>query len=326
MQQQNQFDFRNQSLEVNKCPEDGEGLLELGFLDDKLTKIDGVKPPAPKTFQVPGTRGKKRKQHSNEEQPSAYSLFAKDLLKADSVLANNPQAYQIISATWAKCSPSERTVWMRQASKAKQQGTFELVQDSDNDDTESEATKKKPRKKRKKRDPDAPKNAKTAYACFQARNRASVASQESPDRKGPLKPREILKKLATMWKALPDADKQEYIEESNKDKERYKREMAVYEEKKRKEAEEAAQRAKAKAAAQRAQIPQKVLPAHPSAYVYQNPMAAGLALPGHLGGYPVPKPEVKVLKVKEKGGKLFDRLVLHPPFTFDRMVEKIHVR
>lgn len=91
-----------------------------------------------------------------------------------------------------------------------------------------QAPKKQAPKKqvRKKRDPKAPKKASSAYIFFSNAKRAEVKAA-NPELKGI---GDIANRLGEMWKTLNDAEKEPYNNMALADKERYKQEMASYQE------------------------------------------------------------------------------------------------
>ena len=76
------------------------------------------------------------------------------------------------------------------------------------------------------KDKNAPKRAMNAYFLFANENRNKIQSQ-NPD----LKITEISKILSENYKKLSDKERKVYEDKNAKDKERYEREMAVYQEK-----------------------------------------------------------------------------------------------
>ena len=78
-------------------------------------------------------------------------------------------------------------------------------------------------KTKRKKDPNAPKKWKTSYIFFCCDQRELLKKQDIKYRTT-----EITGKLAEMWKNLSDRDRVKYEELSNKDKERYVKEMSIY--------------------------------------------------------------------------------------------------
>jgi len=78
-------------------------------------------------------------------------------------------------------------------------------------------------KNKKEKDPAAPKRPKSSYIIFCGAKRDEI-KKKNPD----IKAKDILSKLGEMWKALNDKQKKKYVDEANKDKERYEGEMNEY--------------------------------------------------------------------------------------------------
>ena len=68
-----------------------------------------------------------------------------------------------------------------------------------------------------------PKKALTGYFCFMNATRKQVKDKNPGDKVG-----DIAKKLGKMWKSMGDEEKKPYLEMSEKDKERYLKEMADF--------------------------------------------------------------------------------------------------
>jgi hypothetical protein len=79
----------------------------------------------------------------------------------------------------------------------------------------------------KKKDPNAPKKALSAYMFFCADNREKVKA-DNPE----FKVTEVTSELGKLWGALSEGDKKQYYDKAEKDKERYKKDMAGYKPKK----------------------------------------------------------------------------------------------
>lgn len=70
----------------------------------------------------------------------------------------------------------------------------------------------------------------SAFFCFQMARRQALKG-EAPD----LNHKDIIKRMTEEWKALNDAEKQQYVERSNDEKNRYEGQMRIYKEQKAKE-------------------------------------------------------------------------------------------
>jgi hypothetical protein len=77
---------------------------------------------------------------------------------------------------------------------------------------------------KKKKDPDAPKRGKSSYIFFCIENRDIIKNKNSE-----MDAKEITKELGRVWKNdLSEKEKQHYIDLSEKDTKRYKKEMLTY--------------------------------------------------------------------------------------------------
>jgi hypothetical protein len=76
---------------------------------------------------------------------------------------------------------------------------------------------------RKIKDPNHPKRSRSAYIIFCNENRSNVQT-DNPD----LGAKDITRKLASMWKALPEKKRVPYNKKAAADKVRYENEMKVY--------------------------------------------------------------------------------------------------
>jgi hypothetical protein len=92
----------------------------------------------------------------------------------------------------------------------------------------------KKKKKRKTKDPDAPKRPLGAYFYYFKANNTKV-HEECPE----LIQKQVVAKIASEWKTLTDEQKIPFVEKSKQDKLRYIQEKEVFDEKKRKEEEDA---------------------------------------------------------------------------------------
>jgi len=93
-----------------------------------------------------------------------------------------------------------------------------------------EAKEKKSRKEKAPKDKNAPKKGKSAFLFYIAEKSASCKT-DNPD----LKHKEIISKLSKIWNDLKDDEKKHFNEQADKDKERYIKEKASYEAKKKAE-------------------------------------------------------------------------------------------
>jgi hypothetical protein len=76
---------------------------------------------------------------------------------------------------------------------------------------------------KKVKDPNAPKRGKSSYIFFCVDKR-----QEIIDANPEMPAKEIIQQLGNMWRSLSTKDKQKYVDQSNKDRQRYENEMSTY--------------------------------------------------------------------------------------------------
>jgi len=88
---------------------------------------------------------------------------------------------------------------------------------------------KEPKEKKEKapKDPNAPKKPTTAYLLYQNKVRADIKA-ENPE----LTNKELMGKIGSLWSALPDNEKQPYLDAVTKAREQYAKDVTLYEEKK----------------------------------------------------------------------------------------------
>ena len=79
------------------------------------------------------------------------------------------------------------------------------------------------------KDPNKPKRGKSAFMFFCDKYRPKLI--EAQKKKGKVNIGEVAKKLGADWKKLKDSQKKSYNEAAAKDKERYEKEIAEYNEK-----------------------------------------------------------------------------------------------
>jgi hypothetical protein len=85
------------------------------------------------------------------------------------------------------------------------------------------ANKEEAKRRRKKKDPNAPKRPANAYARFTKAMRPEILKKEPGLGVGA-----IAKKISPMWNALTIAEKKPYVDEYEKDKIRYQKELEKY--------------------------------------------------------------------------------------------------
>ena len=96
---------------------------------------------------------------------------------------------------------------------------------SNNNDDDDEETGSK----RTPKDPNAPKRSISGYLFFVTEKREQVVQELTNGEEKP-KNTDILKRLAAMWKELPDEKKVPFNKKSEEDRQRYEKEYKEYEE------------------------------------------------------------------------------------------------
>jgi len=89
--------------------------------------------------------------------------------------------------------------------------------------SEDGGKRRRKRKKKKIKDPKKPKRAMSSFMFFANEQRPNVRLQY-PD----IKITEIGKRLSELWKALTKEQRQKYVDDADRDKERYKKAMETY--------------------------------------------------------------------------------------------------
>ena len=86
-------------------------------------------------------------------------------------------------------------------------------------------TQARDKKRRRKKDPDAPKGVRSAYILFCQHSRKDIKAAATPGTKAT----EITALLGARWKDMDATEKEKWNAEAANDRERYERELAVYE-------------------------------------------------------------------------------------------------
>ena len=161
---------------------------------------------------------------------TAYFFFMntnRERIKEENPDAANTEISKIAGEEWKKMDADEKAKYDAMVAKDKIRYEKEMenyTPPSDDDDSDSPPKKKQAKKKK---DKDAPKAPLTAFFCFSKKMRPKIKA-ENPD----LSFGELGKKLGEIYRGLSDEDKVEYEDMAKADKERYKKEMAAYESKK----------------------------------------------------------------------------------------------
>ena len=108
--------------------------------------------------------------------------------------------------------------------KSSKKSSKKSKKDDDEDDDEDEEESSPKKRKKGKKDPNAPKKAQTAYILYATKMRASVKA-ENPD----LGFGDLTKLVSENFKKLSPEERKKWDDRAEKDKQRYKTEMASYE-------------------------------------------------------------------------------------------------
>lgn len=156
---------------------------------------------------------------------SAYTYFTDELREGRKA---NGEPYDIgtvsrdSSDKWKEMDEDDRKPYAKLAEKDKKRHQKEMESyippsDSDSDDD-------RPKKKKKKKDPNAPKRNQSAYFLFSNQNREKVKKELG----GTAKITEIASALGLKWRNMTADDKVPFEKLAVKDKERYQKEMEVW--------------------------------------------------------------------------------------------------
>jgi len=156
---------------------------------------------------------------------SAYNYFTDELReqrKADGESCDIGTVSKLSSDKWKVLSEEERKPYVKLSEKDKKRYQKDMESyippsDSDSDDD-------RPKKKKKKKDPNAPKRNQSAYFLFSNANRQDVKKELGDG----CKITEIASALGEKWRGMTSDDKVPFEKLAAKDKERYQREMEVW--------------------------------------------------------------------------------------------------
>jgi hypothetical protein len=182
---------------------------------------------------------KKKKDPSAPKRPAPmYVAWSNE--NRGRIMEENPDVakgdrMKLMSAEWEKVPDEEK----RQL-KEKHQEQMALYKkekaayDAEHEGEAEAEPRKRIGKKRKKtkKDPNAPKRFKNAYMIYSMAHRPRVMEANKDAKQA-----DIMKILAANWKALTEEEKKLWEEKAAADKERYNREMAAYEAKKKAQGE-----------------------------------------------------------------------------------------
>jgi len=188
----------------------------------------------PSRKRAPPKKKKEKDKDAPKRAQSAYILYGRAMqipvreeLKAKDPDIAQKQIMSEIARRWNKLSKEEKKPYEDEAAKDKVRYEKELAEyrAKKGSDFSDEEIEKKPRK-RYKRDPNAPRPRRSGYLIFQEQCRDEVRNELKL--KEGFKNQDVMVEMGKRWKALSDNDRKRYNELAEADKERYEREMAVY--------------------------------------------------------------------------------------------------
>eukprot|EP01123_Difflugia_compressa_P010408 TRINITY_DN379_c0_g1_i8.p1 TRINITY_DN379_c0_g1~~TRINITY_DN379_c0_g1_i8.p1 ORF type:complete len:221 (-),score=64.06 TRINITY_DN379_c0_g1_i8:257-919(-) len=193
------------------------------------------------------TKKKKKKDPNAPKKPAtAYMFYSKEqrlVLQEKHKGIKFGDLSKKISASWKELTDEDKKPYVKQHEEDKDRYNNEMENyqepsasesssDSDQSSEEEEKKKKKPAKKKQKKekDPDQPKPKTNAYMYFQ-KDQREIIKKENPGLKSVP---EIAKKIGAIWRSMSEDEKKPYVDQAEKDKERYDREMEEFKKKKEK--------------------------------------------------------------------------------------------
>jgi len=187
-------------------------------------------------------RGKKKGEPTRARTAYTYFMSA----KREYFAGLNPNATfgelaKIMGFYWKnEIKPDEKEKYVKSATDDKERFNREMTEYEKNkkEETSSESSSsaekggKKKRKTRKNKDPNKPKRPINSFLAYSRKIRPGVKT-DNPDKSN----QEIGQIVGAMWKKITDEEKEPFVAEAEKDKERYEEAMKVYNENKEKKAE-----------------------------------------------------------------------------------------
>eukprot|EP00594_Rhizosolenia_setigera_P000111 CAMPEP_0178944972 /NCGR_PEP_ID=MMETSP0789-20121207/3467_1 /TAXON_ID=3005 /ORGANISM="Rhizosolenia setigera, Strain CCMP 1694" /LENGTH=218 /DNA_ID=CAMNT_0020624793 /DNA_START=1709 /DNA_END=2365 /DNA_ORIENTATION=- len=175
-------------------------------------------------------KGKKKKDPAKPKRNmSAFFIYSnanRARIKEENPDAGFGDIAKLISAEFKQLDGTERAKWDKKAAKDKIRYEEEMKDYVPPDDSDSDSDgggKRKKKKSKKVKDPNKPKRNMSAYFLYSVATRPQV-KQDYPD----LAFGDIAKKIAEQFRELDPAEKSKWDKKAAADKERYQREMAVY--------------------------------------------------------------------------------------------------
>jgi len=162
---------------------------------------------------------------------SSFMFFANE--KRQGLRAEHPELKitdigKELGKLWKLLTEDEKKKYIDAANqdKARYHTAMSTYVKSPSDTDSDDGQRRRRRKKKKNKDPNKPKRSMSSFMYFANEQRQSVRDKY-PD----IKITEIGKKLSEMWKVMSQEEKQKYIDQAEKDKNRYTSEMEIYKKK-----------------------------------------------------------------------------------------------
>ena len=188
-------------------------------------------------------RGPVRKRETDPNRPrrhvSAFLHFqnhVRDKIREENPTISFGQMSKRAAQLWEGITPEEKQKWEQQAAEDKSRYEREIADYTPpfGFDKKGRNVQVKKAKRKKRRDPDAPKRSVSAYVFFGHSERPKI-QEENPD----IEFKDVGRKLGERWRNLAADERAKFEVLAQKDRDRYAKEMAAYNEEKERKAQEA---------------------------------------------------------------------------------------
>ena len=188
-------------------------------------------------------RGPMRKRETDPNRPrrhvSAFLHFqnhVRDKIREENPTISFGQMSKRAAQLWEGITPEEKQKWEQQAAEDKSRYEREIADYTPpfGFDKKGRNVQVKKAKRKKRRDPDAPKRSVSAYVFFGHSERPKI-QEENPE----IEFKDVGRKLGERWRNLAADEKEKFEVLAQKDRDRYAKEMAAYNEEKERKAQEA---------------------------------------------------------------------------------------
>jgi len=223
-------DIRKQAKKAKRAERDDDSeSASASVSKKKKKKLKTSSPSSPK-------KKKSKKDPNAPKRPlTAYMFYNQD--NRSQLKEKNPELSfgelgKLIGQKYKALTDEEKEKYNNMAAKAKIKYEKQMANytppppdsDSDSDDETKKSSSSSKKKKKAKKDPNEPKRGMSAYMYFNKEMR-SILKEKNPD----LSFGDLGKLVGKSYKALSPEEKEKYNKMAAKDKERYQREMKVYE-------------------------------------------------------------------------------------------------